>query len=124
MQWRILDPAFPDELPQDEQKMYTAIIGGADGEKSSKVFREVTIRQFQGENWLSIWYRNLRQIYGTDVVIIWQPVPEIPVIPVSWRILEPHVCKKTECEFCDNGYCLGGPADCKHATIHREFFAE
>ena len=116
--WRVLSSS---DMPELGQKIYTAIIDGASGEKSSKVFKDVTISVFQGEEWIGLWYRNMRLLYGADVVIIWQPVPEVPALPKSWKITEPRGCKQSTCEFFDDGYCLGGPPDCGHAITHRVF---
>ena len=119
--WRVLSP---DDLPEDGQKIYYAVINGAGGEKSSKVFRDVFIRRFQGVEWMGLWYRNLRQLYGGDVVIVWQPIPEEPKLPKAWTITAPRRCDQRTCQFFDDGYCLGGPSYCEHAAIHREFVPE
>ena len=119
--WKVLSP---DDLPKDGQKIYYAVIDGACGEKSSKVFKDVSIRRFQDEEWLEVWYNNLRLLYRGDVIIVWQPVPEEPTLPKAWTITAPRACTQSACEFFDDGYCFGGPSYCEHGVIHREFVPE
>ena len=107
--WRVLGP---DDLPKNGQKIYYAVINGAGGKMSSEVFRDVSTRRFYGVEWLGLWYKNLRQLYGGDVVIVWQPVPEEPTLPKAWTITAPRVCDQRTCQFFDDGYCLGGPSYC------------
>ena len=120
--WNIMDPEFPDELPEVGQRVYVAIVDGPLNKDSNKAFSEVYTIEYRGLEWLQLWYESLRKepTYGKDVTIIWVEIPPAPKLPKQWRVCGPTVCENHKCDDYDNGYCMGRKK-CADGKIHREF---
>lgn len=120
--WNIMDPAFPDELPEIGERVYVAIVDGPLNTDATNVYADTYTITFQGVEWLEAWYYTLRkdEIYGKDVTIIWVRIPPAPKVPTKWRVCGPTVCENHKCDDYDNGYCMGRK-QCADGKIHREF---
>lgn len=119
--WDILNPNFPDELPEPNTKIYVAIVDGPVGKDSTKVFAEPYIIEYRGEEWLAVWYRQLWKDLGPNATIIWVKIPPTPKLPKKWRVVGPVVCDDAKCDYYDNGYCIEHKEPCPKAIVHREF---
>lgn len=119
--WNIMDPNFPDELPEVGERVWVAIVDGSLNKDTSKAYSDVYTLEYQGVEWLNLWYETLHKSYDKNVIVVWVKIPPTPKLPSSWRICEPKVCEDHRCEYYDNGYCLSGPKRCKKGTAHPEF---
>lgn len=120
--WDVLNPLFPDELPEVGKRIYVAIVDGPPNTDATKVLADVYTITFQGLEWLKTWYAALKDDpdYGENATIVWVKIPPAPKLPAKWRICEPVVCENHTCEDYDNGYCMRRKK-CNEGKIHREF---
>lgn len=121
IRWKLLDLNFPDELPKEGDKIYTAVVSGPKMKAETTVFEKVTALECPGIEKLEVLCDICRLKYGEDSIVIWQPVPPPPKLPKKWKLSTPTRCDNERCEHYDNGYCLGGDPLCKTGYEHPEF---
>ena len=119
--WNVMNPNFPDELPEVGERVWVAIVDGPLNKDTSKAYSDVYVLEYRGVEWLNLWYETLRKSYDKNVVVVWVPIPPAPKLPGSWRVCGPITCDEHQCQHYDNGYCLDGPKKCEKGIIHPEF---